>query len=129
MTTPTMELSTAQVAEVSGLSLRQLQWADERGHLKPQKRGHRRYYTAHSALQACILARLRGCGISHSRTLQILKAARDERLPSVMAATLSGRPELILASEVLRIERPIVMISIQSYQNKIDRLCSETSNR
>lgn len=56
--------STGDVSEMTGLSIRQLQWWDEKKILSPKQSGHRRIYTDHQALVLAIAADLRRKGMT-----------------------------------------------------------------
>lgn len=73
------QYTTAQVAKLAGLTLRQLQWWDERGLISPtSKAGHRRLYSSTEARLAYIAAKLRGRGYSLQKIKSLLR--KCERL-------------------------------------------------
>lgn len=53
-----------EVSELAGVSLRQLQWWDERGVVRIHKEGHRRVYYTVDVEEICILAAMRRKGLS-----------------------------------------------------------------
>jgi DNA-binding transcriptional MerR regulator len=62
---PDKYMTTAEVAAFSGATLRQLQWWDERGILRPERiELHSRLYTQEAAARARKLAILRAAGAS-----------------------------------------------------------------
>ncbi|MCY4595920.1 MAG: MerR family transcriptional regulator [Bryobacterales bacterium] len=81
----TMTYNSLDVAELTGVSLRQLQWWDEQGLVTPMQAGHRRMYTAFEVLQISLIMGLRGKGMSlqkirpllnHLNPRQVLEAVR-----------------------------------------------------
>lgn len=65
-------LSTMQVANIAGVSLRQLQWWDEKRVVIARHVGHRRIYQTADAVDVALIAELRGRGISLQRIRRIL---------------------------------------------------------
>jgi len=57
-------LSTNQVASIAGVSLRQLQWWDEKRVVQPHHHGHRRIYSNQEAVDIAVIAELRKRGLS-----------------------------------------------------------------
>jgi len=72
-------ISTTTVARFTGVSLRQLQWWDEQGHICPMKIGHARSYTPRQAFQVILLAQ-----ISRARSTSWRERKRVGRLRPVM---------------------------------------------
>lgn len=74
--------TTEQVANIAGLSLRQLQWWDEHGIVVPIKAKKRRHYTTRHLAAVLILARLKELGfmprLAASRILNSVLTAMDE---------------------------------------------------
>lgn len=59
-----MIYSSLDIADVTGASLRQLQWWDEAGVLKPRHMGHRREYSETQMIEAKAIMDLRNKGLS-----------------------------------------------------------------
>ena len=81
----TMTYNSLDVADLTGVSLRQLQWWDEQGLVTPMQAGHRRMYTAFEVLQISLIMGLRNKGMSlqkirplldHLNPRQVLDAVR-----------------------------------------------------
>src|SRR5215469_8248441 len=66
------------VAQIVGISLRQLQWWDERKLICPQQRGHRRAYTYLQVLEIFTVAAFRRKGISLQRIQRVVRSLRRE---------------------------------------------------
>src|SRR5581483_9471205 len=68
----------ADVARLSGVSLRQLRWWDEREVVSPAKDGHRRLYVPEQVLEILTMADLRRKGLSLQKVRRILRLLRRE---------------------------------------------------
>ena len=79
--------STETVANRTGVSLRQLQWWDERKIIVPGHDGHARTYTPQQLLEVRIVAdcRVRGLGLVASR--EVLKAVRKAQFKAWLVLT------------------------------------------
>jgi len=82
--------SSAEVSEVADVSLRQLQWWDERKVVSPRHEGHRRVYYPAEVIEITVIAELRRKGFSLQkirRVLRFLQREMGKRLAEVMEAT------------------------------------------
>ena len=66
----------ADVARLAGISLRQLQWWDERKLVSPRQEGHRRVYVPEQVLEILTVAVLRRKGLSLQKVRRILRLLR-----------------------------------------------------
>jgi DNA-binding transcriptional MerR regulator len=81
--------SSSEVATVAGVSLRQLQWWDERKVVSPRHEGHRRVYFPAEVIEITVIAELRRKGFSLQkirRVLRFLQREMGKRLAEVMQA-------------------------------------------
>src|SRR5437868_5968951 len=81
--------SSSEVAEVADVSLRQLQWWDERKVVSPRHEGHRRVYGAAEVIEITVIAELRRKGFSLQKVRRVLKFMQREmgkRLAEVLGA-------------------------------------------
>jgi DNA-binding transcriptional MerR regulator len=81
--------SSIEVADVAQVSLRQLQWWDERKVVSPRHEGHRRIYYAAEVIEITVIAELRRKGFSLQkirRVLRFLQKEMGKRLAEVLAA-------------------------------------------
>jgi DNA-binding transcriptional MerR regulator len=81
--------SSSEVADVASVSLRQLQWWDERKVVSPRHEGHRRVYGAAEVIEITVIAELRRKGFSLQkvrRVLRFLQREMGKRLSDVMRA-------------------------------------------
>lgn len=81
--------SSSDVAEIAGVSLRQLQWWDERKVVSPRHEGHRRVYFPAEVVEITVIAELRRKGFSLQKIRRVLRFLQKEmgrRLSEVMQA-------------------------------------------
>ena len=79
--------SSLEVSQIAGVSLRQLQWWDERKVVSPEHEGHRRVYFAAEVIEITVIAELRRKGFSLQkirRVLRFLQKEMGKRLAEVM---------------------------------------------
>jgi DNA-binding transcriptional MerR regulator len=86
---PEKTFSSSEVSAVAGVSLRQLQWWDERKVVSPRHEGHRRIYLASEVVEITVIAELRRKGFSLQKIRRVLRFLQKEmgrRLAEVMQA-------------------------------------------
>jgi DNA-binding transcriptional MerR regulator len=77
--TPSAEAySSSDVARVAGISLRQLQWWDERKVVSPQHQGHKRVYSPEQVVEITVIAELRRKGFSLQKIRRVLRYLQRE---------------------------------------------------
>src|SRR5215471_8152099 len=82
--------NSSEVARICGVSLRQLQWWDERNVVSPRQNGHKRVYTPEEVVEISVIAELRRKGFSLQkirRVLRFLQKDMGKRLSESLAAT------------------------------------------
>src|SRR5690242_5933965 len=67
-----------EVARISGVSLRQLQWWDERKVVSPRQDGHKRVYMPEEVVEISVIAELRRKGFSLQKIRRVLKYLQKE---------------------------------------------------
>ncbi|MBI3207356.1 MAG: MerR family transcriptional regulator [Candidatus Solibacter usitatus] len=80
--------ASSEVSRLSGVSLRQLQWWDERKVVSPRHEGHKRVYSSEEVVEISVIAELRRKGFSLQkirRVLRFLQREMGKRLSDVMA--------------------------------------------
>ena len=85
---PSEAYSSSDVARVAGVSLRQLQWWDERHVVTPEHQGHKRVYSAEQVVEITVIAELRRKGFSLQKIRRVLRYLQREmgrRLSEVLA--------------------------------------------
>lgn len=80
--------TSSDVAKLGGVSLRQLQWWDERKVVSPRHEGHKRVYSGDEVVEIAVIAELRRKGFSLQkirRVLRFLQREMGKRLADVAA--------------------------------------------
>jgi DNA-binding transcriptional MerR regulator len=80
--------TSTDVARLGGVSLRQLQWWDERKVVSPRHEGHKRIYSSEEVVEISVIAELRRKGFSLQkirRVLRFLQREMGKRLVDVLA--------------------------------------------
>ena len=79
-----------EVARICSVSLRQLQWWDERNVVSPRQDGHKRIYMPEEVVEISVIAELRRKGFSLQkirRVLRFLQKDMGKRLSEALAST------------------------------------------
>jgi DNA-binding transcriptional MerR regulator len=82
--------NSSEVARICGVSLRQLQWWDERNVVSPRQDGHKRMYRTEEVVEISVIAELRHKGFSLQkirRVLRFLQKDMGKRLSDALAAS------------------------------------------
>jgi DNA-binding transcriptional MerR regulator len=82
--------NSSDVARICGVSLRQLQWWDERNVVSPRQDGHKRIYSKEEVVEISVIAELRRKGFSLQkirRVLRFLQRDMGKRLSEALDAT------------------------------------------
>lgn len=98
MTPPDRTFTSSDVARIAQVSLRQLQWWDERKVVSPRHEGHKRVYHPDEVVEVTVIAELRRKGFSLQkirRVLRFLQREMDKRLSEV----LKGETNLHLVTD------------------------------
>lgn len=96
--TTTRAFTSSDVSRIAGVSLRQLQWWDERKVVSPRHEGHKRVYMSEEVIEITVIAELRRKGFSLQkirRVLRFLQKEMDRRLSDV----LQGNTDLHLVTD------------------------------
>lgn len=70
--------SSGDVARIAGVSLRQLQWWDEKHVVSPRHQGHRRVYLEQEVVEVSVIAELRRKGFSLQKIRRVLRFLQKE---------------------------------------------------
>ena len=87
---PERTYTSSEVSQLADVSLRQLQWWDERKVVSPRHEGHRRVYGAGEVIEITVIAELRRKGFSLQKIRRVLRFLQKEmgrRLSDVMQAS------------------------------------------
>ena len=82
--------NSSEVSRICGVSLRQLQWWDERSVVSPRQDGHKRIYMTEEVVEISVIAELRRKGFSLQkirRVLRFLQKDMGKRLSEALSAT------------------------------------------
>jgi len=85
----TRTFASSDVSRIAQVSLRQLQWWDERKVVSPRHEGHKRVYQSAEVIEITVIAELRRKGFSLQkirRVLRFLQREMGKRLSDVMQA-------------------------------------------
>ena len=70
--------ASTDVARISGVSLRQLQWWDEQHVVSPRHDGHKRVYLPNEVIEVTVIAELRRKGFSLQKIRRVLRYLQRE---------------------------------------------------
>ena len=87
-----------EVVKLTGISLRQLQWWDERGLVVPSREGHRRLYSMEDVAEIAVIVELRRKGFSLQRMRKVIRFLRNE-LGRRLAQTVTGESDYHLLTD------------------------------
>lgn len=82
--------NSSEVARICNVSLRQLQWWDERNVVSPRQDGHKRIYMPQEVVEISVIAELRRKGFSLQRIRRVLRFLQKDmgkRLSDALAAS------------------------------------------
>src|ERR1700748_2377585 len=82
--------NSSDVSRICGVSLRQLQWWDERNVVSPRQDGHKRIYMTEEVVEISVIAELRRKGFSLQkirRVLRFLQKDMGKRLSEALASS------------------------------------------
>jgi len=119
-----------EVVALTGITLRQLQWWDERGIVVPARDGHRRLYSAEDLSEVAVICELRRRGFSLQRVRKVMRLLQRE-FSRRLAETVSGSSDyhLLTDGNTLYLEtsaRQIVDIFKNSRQPMLTICLSDT---
>lgn len=86
----TETFSSLDVAEITGVSLRQLQWWDEQGVVSPVQRGHKRIYQLHEVIEIGLITELRRKGVSLQKIRKVLRFLQKQLGKGLFEAVRNG---------------------------------------
>ncbi len=90
--------SSSEVSRISGVSLRQLQWWDEKKVVSPRHEGHRRIYHAEEVVEITVIAELRRKGFSLQKIRRVLRFLQRE-MGKRLSDFLSGESQWHLVTD------------------------------
>jgi DNA-binding transcriptional MerR regulator len=90
--------SSSDVSGIAGVSLRQLQWWDERKVVSPRHEGHRRVYDPAEVVEITVIAELRRKGFSLQKIRRVLRFLQKE-MGRRLAELLEANSDLHLITD------------------------------
>jgi DNA-binding transcriptional MerR regulator len=71
-------LTSKEVVALIGITPRQLQWWDERGVVRPERKGHRRLYSTRNVTELAVICELRRKGFSLQGVRKVMRFLQRE---------------------------------------------------
>jgi DNA-binding transcriptional MerR regulator len=90
--------TSSEVSNVAGVSLRQLQWWDERKVVSPRHEGHKRVYSPEEVIEITVIAELRRKGFSLQKIRRVLRFLQRE-MGRRLAEVMQGESDLHLVTD------------------------------
>jgi DNA-binding transcriptional MerR regulator len=135
--------TSTDVARIAQVSLRQLQWWDERKVVSPRHEGHKRIYLAEEVVEITVIAELRRKGFSLQkirRVLRFLQREMGRRLSEVLS--IDSRLHLLTDGKSIYLEdqqdriidllknarQPMFLVSVSDQVKRLDDI-PRKSNR
>ena len=140
--TPERTYTSTDVARIAQVSLRQLQWWDERKVVSPRHEGHKRIYLAEEVIEITVIAELRRKGFSLQkirRVLRFLQREMGRRLADVLSNDsklhlLTDGKSIFLEDQQDRIidllknaRQPMFLLSVSDQVKRLDENKKKTS--
>src|ERR1700684_669409 len=95
---PNRTYSSVEVSTLASVSLRQLQWWDERKVVSPRHEGHRRVYFPAEVIEITVIAELRRKGFSLQKIRRVLRFLQRE-MGRRLAEVLQSNADLHLVTD------------------------------
>ena len=86
------------VVALTGITLRQLQWWDERGIVVPERRGHSRIYSMDDLAEVAVICELRRRGFPLQRVRKVIRFLQRE-FSQRLAKTVTGASQYHLLTD------------------------------
>jgi len=90
------QFTSIEVARICGVSLRQLQWWDERSVVSPRQDGHKRVYSPGEVLEVSVIAELRRKGFSLQKIRRVVRFLQKDMGKRLSDALESDSPVHLL---------------------------------
>jgi DNA-binding transcriptional MerR regulator len=134
--------TSTDVAKIAQVSLRQLQWWDERKVVSPRHEGHKRIYLPEEVIEITVIAELRRKGFSLQkirRVLRFLQREMGRRLAEVLSPDsslhlLTDGKSIFLEDQHDRIidllknaRQPMFLVSVSDQVRRLDEVAKKPS--
>jgi DNA-binding transcriptional MerR regulator len=90
--------NSSDVARICGVSLRQLQWWDERNVVSPRQDGHKRIYSKPEVVEISVIAELRRKGFSLQKIRRVLRFLQKD-MGKRLAESIEANSEIHLLTD------------------------------
>lgn len=90
--------TSSDVSRIAGVSLRQLQWWDERKVVSPRHEGHKRVYLPEEVVEITMIAELRRKGFSLQKIRRVLRFLQRE-VGRRLAEVMDGNTDLHMVTD------------------------------
>jgi len=139
---PNRTYTSTEVAKIAQVSLRQLQWWDERKVVSPRHEGHKRIYLPEEVIEITVIAELRRKGFSLQkirRVLRFLQREMGRRLADVLSADsnlhlLTDGKSIYLEEQQDRIidllknaRQPMFLVCVSDQVKRLDEIPKKTA--
>src|SRR5437016_9511668 len=133
--TETRGYNSTEVSRICQVSLRQLQWWDERNVVSPRQDGHKRIYMPQEVVEITVIAELRRKGFSLQkirRVLRFLQREMGKRLANVVQAAsdlhlVTDGKSIYLEDQYERIidlfknaQQPMFLVSVSDQARRLE---------
>lgn len=122
-------MKTSAVAKISGASMRQLQWWDEKGFIRPVMVGHERHYTIEQCTACNAMADMRARRVPLARAVEIIKIISRNPLANWLAASILPGEKVYLAVGLDDLASMFRHIHAPMYVSNIRRCTEEPAPR
>jgi DNA-binding transcriptional MerR regulator len=134
--------TSSDVAKIADVSLRQLQWWDERKVVSPRHEGHKRIYLPEEVIEITVIAELRRKGFSLQkirRVLRFLQREMGRRLADVLSTDshlhlLTDGKSIFLEDQQERIidllknaRQPMFLVCVSDQVRRLDDIPKKTA--
>ncbi len=134
--------TTSDVSRIAQISLRRLQWWDERKLVSPRQEGHKRVYLPEQVIEIMVVAELRRKGLALQKVRRVIRFLRREMAPGLQKHLSSPAGGLYLLTDGKSIhlesapQRIIDLLKnarqamwLISVSDQVQRLASEKGSR
>src|SRR6266702_290239 len=90
--------NSSDVARICGVSLRQLQWWDERNVVSPRQDGHKRVYMPEEVVEISVIAELRRKGFSLQKIRRVLRFLQKD-MGKKLSEAIAGSADVHLLTD------------------------------
>jgi len=136
--------ASSEISEMTGVSLRQLQWWDEQKVVSPRHEGHKRVYLPEEAVEIAVIAELRRKGFSLQKIRSVLRFLQKEmgkRLNEIFGAErewhlVTDGKQIYLEDDNQRIidifrdaKQPMFLVCVTDQARRLDIAQSATARK